>query len=219
MSTIVTRAGKGSQLSWNEVDNNFTNLNTDKIQSSNAGSTGQVLTKTSGGAEWATPAGGSSIGYAILNSNGDSLSVTGNGSYQTVSLTLNETSDPSNFISTITNGFRITSNGTYFIIAKFIGLDVQFSADAGISRVGIALYNNTSSSNVSVADISPNFDNLFNNTTTNRRIAWPELTLNNIVVVSGNTDFIFRVKAATDNIVRFGALESEEVAINIIKIA
>jgi hypothetical protein len=35
MSTIVTRAGKGSALSFTEVDNNFTNLNTDKIQSGN----------------------------------------------------------------------------------------------------------------------------------------------------------------------------------------
>jgi hypothetical protein len=33
MSTIVTRAGKGSPLTYNEVDTNFTNLNTDKIQS------------------------------------------------------------------------------------------------------------------------------------------------------------------------------------------
>lgn len=32
MSTIVTRAGKGSALSYTEVDNNFTNLNTDKVQ-------------------------------------------------------------------------------------------------------------------------------------------------------------------------------------------
>lgn len=33
MSTIVTRAGKGSPLTHNEVDANFTNLNTDKVQS------------------------------------------------------------------------------------------------------------------------------------------------------------------------------------------
>lgn len=44
MSTIVTRAGKGSALSWNEVDSNFTNLNTDKIQS---GDTVSSLTITS----------------------------------------------------------------------------------------------------------------------------------------------------------------------------
>lgn len=35
MSTIVTRAGKGSALSYTEVDSNFTNLNSDKIQSGN----------------------------------------------------------------------------------------------------------------------------------------------------------------------------------------
>jgi hypothetical protein len=35
MSTIVTRAGKGSPLTHTEVDNNFTNLNTDKYQSGN----------------------------------------------------------------------------------------------------------------------------------------------------------------------------------------
>jgi hypothetical protein len=35
MSTIVTRAGKGSPLTNTEVDANFTNLNTDKIQSGN----------------------------------------------------------------------------------------------------------------------------------------------------------------------------------------
>jgi hypothetical protein len=33
MSTIVTRAGKGSPLTHNEVDANFNNLNTDKYQS------------------------------------------------------------------------------------------------------------------------------------------------------------------------------------------
>jgi hypothetical protein len=36
MSTIVTRSGKGSALSYTEVDNNFTNLNTDKYQSGGA---------------------------------------------------------------------------------------------------------------------------------------------------------------------------------------
>ena len=33
MTTIVTRAGKGSPLTWNEVDNNFTNLNSAKYES------------------------------------------------------------------------------------------------------------------------------------------------------------------------------------------
>jgi len=44
MSTIVTRAGKGSALSYAEVDANFTNLNTDKLQST---SSAAILTLTS----------------------------------------------------------------------------------------------------------------------------------------------------------------------------
>lgn len=41
MTTIVTRAGKGSSLSWSEVDTNFNNLNTDKIETSALGVTVQ----------------------------------------------------------------------------------------------------------------------------------------------------------------------------------
>lgn len=44
MSTIITRSGKGSALTFNEVDANFTNLNTDKLQS---GNTAAALTITS----------------------------------------------------------------------------------------------------------------------------------------------------------------------------
>jgi hypothetical protein len=44
MSSIVTRAGKGSALSYAEVDANFTNLNTDKIQS---GGSASIITLTS----------------------------------------------------------------------------------------------------------------------------------------------------------------------------
>jgi hypothetical protein len=58
MSTIVTRSGKGSPLSQLEVDNNFTNLNTDKIQS---GNTVAALTITS-----ATINGGSISGITAL---------------------------------------------------------------------------------------------------------------------------------------------------------
>jgi hypothetical protein len=46
MSTIVTRAGKGSALSYVEVDANFTNLNTDKLQSGGALGTPSSATLT-----------------------------------------------------------------------------------------------------------------------------------------------------------------------------
>ena len=38
MATIVTRAGKGSPLTHDEVDDNFSNLNTDKVETSGDGS-------------------------------------------------------------------------------------------------------------------------------------------------------------------------------------
>ena len=42
MSTIVTRAGKGSPLTSTEVDSNFTNLNTDKVEKSGDTLTGDL---------------------------------------------------------------------------------------------------------------------------------------------------------------------------------
>jgi len=47
MSTIVTRAGKGSPLTNNEVDSNFTNLNTDKVESITSAD-GSVVVSSSG---------------------------------------------------------------------------------------------------------------------------------------------------------------------------
>jgi len=44
MTTIVTRSGKGSPLTHNEVDANFTNLNTDKVESTNGALTNPTVT-------------------------------------------------------------------------------------------------------------------------------------------------------------------------------
>lgn len=46
MSTIVTRAGKGSPLTHVEVDANFTNLNTDKVEKTSADITGGTISGT-----------------------------------------------------------------------------------------------------------------------------------------------------------------------------
>ena len=73
MATVYTRASKGSALTWTEADANITNLNTDKIESANAGSTGQVLVKTSTGAEWQAAASG---GATDLNGLSDVTSTT-----------------------------------------------------------------------------------------------------------------------------------------------
>ncbi len=49
MATIVTRSGKGSALTHNEVDANFNNLNTGKLEIPSGGATGQVLGYASAG--------------------------------------------------------------------------------------------------------------------------------------------------------------------------
>jgi len=80
MATIVTRAGKGSPLTNNEVDANFTNLNSDKLES---GDTVASLTITSadinGGTIDGVTIGGASAGAATFTSatvNGN-ITVTG----------------------------------------------------------------------------------------------------------------------------------------------
>ena len=42
MATIVTRSGKGSPLTHGEVDSNFTNLNTDKLETAGGSMTGNL---------------------------------------------------------------------------------------------------------------------------------------------------------------------------------
>jgi hypothetical protein len=44
MSTIVTRSGKGSALTWTEGDANITNLNNDKLEKSGGTITGYIET-------------------------------------------------------------------------------------------------------------------------------------------------------------------------------
>jgi hypothetical protein len=56
MSTIVTRSGKGSPLTHNEVDTNFINLNTDKVEKTSAAITGGTINNTVIGGT--TPAAG-----------------------------------------------------------------------------------------------------------------------------------------------------------------
>lgn len=62
MSTIITRTSKGSALTFTEVDANFTNLNTGKLETSGGTLTGPLvatgLTSNTNGVGYATGAGG-----------------------------------------------------------------------------------------------------------------------------------------------------------------
>ena len=97
MATIVTRAGKGSQLTHNEVDANFTNLNTDKIELTNlsvstasASSGGALAYNNSTGAFTFTPA---SVTTTTINNNADNRVITGSGSANTLEGEANFTFD------------------------------------------------------------------------------------------------------------------------------
>jgi hypothetical protein len=112
MSTIVTRSGKGSPLTHNEVDTNFSNLNTDKIQSGNTvaaltitsatvtdlavtgitsfdgaqGTAGQVLTSAGTGntPTWATVSGSISVTGGDLTLSGNTGTAITNATLATV---------------------------------------------------------------------------------------------------------------------------------------
>lgn len=79
MSTIVTRAGKGSPLTNTELDANFTNLNTDKLEKSGTNTADKItfnltagLTPTQGELTWDADTGTLSIG---LNGGATVLSI------------------------------------------------------------------------------------------------------------------------------------------------
>lgn len=88
MTTIVTRAGKGSPLTNNEVDANFTNLNTDKVEVTGTPLGGQVVTWDSGTSKWipAYPAGSGTV--TSVNVSGDSTGLTFTGGPITTSGTI-----------------------------------------------------------------------------------------------------------------------------------
>jgi len=114
MSTIVTRAGKGSPLTWNEVDNNFTNLNTDKYQSGSNASFGTIA--------------GTSITSSALTSGRITFASTGGLLADSANLTFNGT--------TLTTANDASING--LTVGKGGGA-VSTNTASGVS----ALYSNT----------------------------------------------------------------------------
>jgi hypothetical protein len=164
MSTLVTRAGKGSPLTHNEVDANFTNLNTDKIQSGNTvaaltitsatvtdlavtgitsfdgaqGTAGQVLTSAGTGntPTWATVSGSISV-------TGGDLTLSGNTGTAITNATLATVNSNTGAFGSSSSIPVITVNGKGLITA------VSTSAVAGGQYFGSAAtkaiaYNSTS---------------------------------------------------------------------------
>jgi hypothetical protein len=105
MSTIVLRSVKGSPLTNAEVDANFSNLNTDKVEKTAAAITGGTINNTSVGAT--TPSTGA---FTTLSSTGNTT--LGDATADTV--TINGTVQPGVVISGSSTGdaLRITQTGT-----------------------------------------------------------------------------------------------------------
>lgn len=123
MSTIVTRAGKGSPLTHTEVDNNFTNLNTDKLES---GSTASSLAISSadinGGTIDGTAIGSSSASTGAFTTLSASGAFSANGG-----ATLGDAS-----------GDALTINSSAVSIPNGLNFDSNtFVIDATNNRVGV----------------------------------------------------------------------------------
>jgi hypothetical protein len=135
MSTIVTRAGKGDTLSWTEMDSNFSNLNTDKIQSTNAGSTGNVLTKTAGGAEWAAASSGMNMAMYSTST----WSPPSSGSFITSTATMTP-------IYVGTSGITIPSTSKFSVPAGTWRIIIQLGGISGATGGGnYRMFNETDS--------------------------------------------------------------------------
>ena len=150
MSTIVTRAGKGSALTHTEVDANFVNLNTDKLQSGNTANSltitnlsGTTVTYTNAIISSATIAGGSINGTTI----GASTATTGAFTVLTASSDSSFTSTGALLISKGTTGQQPGSPATGMM--RYNTTTNQFEGYSGSSPAwksigGSALSNDTS---------------------------------------------------------------------------
>lgn len=139
MSTIVTRAGKGTPLTNNEVDANFVNLNTDKIQTVTSLDGSIVVTGTGSSVDIAvsvdSPA--STLVAQVRNETGATLTkgtvvyISGaSGNKATVSKAL-ATSDSTSAqtLGLITANIANNSNGYATVIGSLTGLNTSAYAD------------------------------------------------------------------------------------------
>lgn len=144
MTTIVTRSGKGSALTWAEADANFTNLNTDKLE------------KVGGTATGLTVSGADFVSRGITDSaTAKALTLTGSGA-NSVTIT-NSATNPvigttaGNLLLSPAGGTGdvVTSNGANAVYFKAINTNNAIGAMYGVDSSGIAYAwnRNASSSN------------------------------------------------------------------------
>lgn len=111
MATIVTRAGKGSPLTWNDMDSNFTNLNNDKQENlpNQVGQNGKVL-----GTD------GTSLSWVANGSGGGSVVVVNKYNGGAANYTLSTTPSTINNTQVIVNGIVLTPTLDYTLTGAVI---------------------------------------------------------------------------------------------------
>lgn len=120
MAKIVTRAGKGSPLTWNDMDSNFINLNNDKQEDlpNQVGQNGKVLGTDGTSLSWVSPGGGGTVPFKVITTD---YGAVGDG----------VTNDSAAFLAAEAAGeTTFIPSGTYKInsavdaVVPFVGLDV-----------------------------------------------------------------------------------------------
>jgi hypothetical protein len=184
MSTIVTRSGKGSPLSHVEVDANFTNLNTDKIQS---GNTVAALTITA----LTTPSvqAGSSAGLALKNSAGTTQISMGGGGGDNVTIAVATNINGANAqidISPTGTGhvhIKPTGTGSLEIAPTNVGTINNMSIGATTASTG-AFTSLTDSGNLTFTGTGNRITGDFSNATIANRVSFQNSTANSATVVN-----------------------------------
>jgi len=129
MATIVTRSGKGSPLTNAEVDGNFTNLNSDKVETSRAVNSGTGLT---GGGNLTTDRTLALTGQALALHNLASNGLVARTAADTVAA--RTLTGPAAGI-TVTNGDGVSGNPTLALANDLAALE-GLSANGLIARTG-----------------------------------------------------------------------------------
>jgi hypothetical protein len=143
MSTIVTRAGKGSPLTHTEVDNNFTNLNTDKVESS-----GGTLTNPTINGTVATTGLNFDSNTLVIDATNNNVGI--GTSSPSDKLSINAGNNSSSDLNALTlindgeNGTNINFNNTFGALAQIKGTKLGSGASANEGVLAFSTAFNTS---------------------------------------------------------------------------
>jgi hypothetical protein len=195
MSTIVTRAGKGSALSWAEADANITNLNTDKLESIVADLTPRlgadldvnghdIISLSNGNINLAPHGTGVVVADGVKISNG---SVTTNVSLGNGSL----------FNNTV-NGLGNTALGYYTLytnttgdFSTAVGTEALFTNSTSNNNTAVgyrALYLATGSNNIAIGTNAANAITTGSNNTIIGQFTGTTTLSDTVVITAGTTE-------------------------------